>query len=231
MAAPPAPLALLSDVCHELRTPLTAIRAFAEILRDSPDLDAAQRRRFLGIIAAESERLTRLLTDLLDAARMQAGALPWRFAPVALEAVLRDAASVAAPLFAARGVALGLELAEGLPPLRADADRIAQVAINLLGNAAKFAPEASGRVRLRLFGTADGQAFEVADNGPGIAPADQAVIFERFRQAGAAPGSGLGLAICRAIVEGHGGVLSLCSAPGAGATFQVALPVQVISVP
>jgi signal transduction histidine kinase len=216
--------ALLSDVCHELRTPLTSIRSFAEILRDSPDLDAAQRARFLDIIVRESERLTRLIADLLDLARMDAKKLPWRFAPVALEAVLRDAAAVAAPLFAARGVVLTPEFSGGLPPLRADADRIMQVALNLLANAAKFAPEGTGRVALRLFGVAGGQAFEVADNGPGILPADQAVIFERFRQVRKTAGSGLGLAICRAIVAGHGGTLTVRSAPGEGAVFRVMLP-------
>jgi signal transduction histidine kinase len=216
--------ALLSDVCHELRTPLTSIRSFAEILRDSPDLDAAQRRQFLDIIVRESERLARLIADLLDLARMDAGKLPWRFAPVALEAVLREAAAVTEPLFAARRVRLTPEFSGGLPPLRADADRIMQVAINLLANAAKFAPEDSGRVGLRLFGVAGGQAFEVADNGPGISPTDQAVIFERFRQAGQAAGSGLGLAICRAIVAGHGGALTVRSAPGEGAAFRVVLP-------
>jgi signal transduction histidine kinase len=214
----------LADVCHELRTPLTSIRSFAEILRDSPDLDAAQHRQFLDIIVRESERLTRLITDLLDLARMEADALPWQFALVALAPVLREAAAATAPLFAARGVALTLELAGDLPPLRADADRIMQVAINLLANAAKFAPEGSGQVRLRLVGVAAGQGFEVADNGPGISPTDQAVIFERFRQARPAAGSGLGLAISRAIVSGHGGTLSLRSPPGEGAAFRVVLP-------
>jgi signal transduction histidine kinase len=216
--------ALLSDVCHELRTPLTSIRSFAEILRDTPDLDADQRAQFLGIIVRESERLTRLIADLLDLARMQAGELPWRFVPVALEAVLREAAAVTGPLFGTRGVTLTLELEGGLPPLRADADRITQVAINLLANAAKFAPEGNGQVRLLLSGVVGGQAFEVADNGPGIAPADQAVIFERFRQVGKTAGSGLGLAISQAIVAGHGGTLSLRSVPGEGACFSVVLP-------
>jgi signal transduction histidine kinase len=224
MGAPPPPLTLLSDVCHELRTPLTSIRSFAEILLDTPELDEAQRRQFLGIILRESERLTRLITDLLDLARMDAGELPWRFAPVALATVLRDAAAATAPLFAQRGATLALELAGDLPPLRADADRIAQVAINLLANAVKFVPEGSGRVRLRLIGVERGQAFEVVDNGPGIAPADQAAIFERFRQAGESAGSGLGLAICRSIVEGHGGALTVRSVPGDGATFRVLLP-------
>jgi signal transduction histidine kinase len=209
-----------------LRTPLTSIRSFAEILRDTPGLDAAQRQQFLDIIVRESERLTRLITDLLDLARMEADELPWHFAPVALEPLLREAAAATAPLFAARGVTLTLDLPADLPPLRADADRITQVAINLLANAAKFAPQGSGQVRLHLSAVAGGQAFEVADNGPGISPADQALIFERFRQAGPAAGSGLGLAISRAIVAGHGGTLGLRSAPGAGATFRVLLPGQ-----
>jgi signal transduction histidine kinase len=134
------------------------------------------------------------------------------------------AAATTGPLFSARGVGLTLELEGDLPPVRADADRIMQVAINLLANAAKFVPEGSGQVRLLLSGVVGGQSFEVVDNGPGIAPADQAVIFERFRQVGKTAGSGLGLAISRAIVEGHGGRLSLRSAPGDGAAFRVVLP-------
>ncbi len=219
----------VSNVSHELRTPLTSIRSFSEILFDEPELDLAQRQEFLGIIVRESERLTRLITDMLDLAKMQAGELHWQFEPVRLEAVLRDAAAATGQLFRDRGVVLTLQLADNLPPVRADADRIAQVVINLLSNAVKFSPAETGQVRLRLFRAEHGQAIEVIDNGPGIAPADQAAIFERFRQTGNGltdkpAGTGLGLAICRAIMERHGGELTVSSVPGEGATFRATVP-------
>ncbi len=219
----------VSNVSHELRTPLTAIRSFSEILYEEPDLDLEQRLQFLAIIVSESERLTRLITDMLDLAKMQAGDLHWQFEPVQLEAVLRDAAAATGQLFRDRGVALTLQLAADLPPVQADADRIAQVAINLLSNAVKVSPAGTGRVRLRLFRAEGGQAIEVVDNGPGIPPEDQEMIFDRFRQAGNGmtdkpPGTGLGLAICRAIAQRHGGTLAVSSLPGEGATFRVTLP-------
>ncbi len=219
----------VSNVSHELRTPLTSIRSFSEILFDEPELDLAQRQEFLGIIVRESERLTRLITDMLDLAKMQAGELHWQFEPVRLESVLRDAAAATGQLFRERGVALTLQLAENLPPVRADADRIAQVAINLLSNAVKFSPAETGRVRLRLFRTDGGQAVEVIDNGPGVSPADQTAIFARFCQVATGltdkpAGTGLGLAICRAIMERHGGELTVSSVPGEGAVFRATVP-------
>jgi signal transduction histidine kinase len=196
---------------------------------DNPDLDAAERARFLGIILCESERLTRMVAGMLDLAKLQADASQYEFGPVDLAAVLRDAVAVIAPLLAARPATLVPELAEHLPPLRADADKIAQVTVNLLSNAAKFVPAGSGRVRLRLRAVPGGQAIEVEDNGPGIAAADHDRIFARFGQADAGltekpAGTGLGLAICRAIVEAHGGTLTVHGAPGEGALFRVVLP-------
>ena len=219
----------VSNVSHELRTPLTSIRSFSEILYDEPDLETAQRQKFLAIIVRESERLTRLITDMLDLAKMHAGDLHWQFEPVRLEPVLLDVAAATGQLFRDHGVTLTLQLTPNLPPVRADADRVAQVAINLLSNALKFLPAGTGQVRLRLFRAEGGQTVEVTDNGPGIALADQEVIFERFRQAGNGltdkpAGTGLGLAICRAIAERHGGTLTLSSVPGEGASFRLNLP-------
>ncbi|CAH2604038.1 Histidine kinase [Rhodovastum atsumiense] len=220
----------VSNVSHELRTPLTSIRSFSEILLEEPDLDPARRQEFLGIILRESERLTRLITDMLDLAKMQAGELHWNFAPVDLAAILRDAAAATGQLFRDRSIMLSCEIATGLPAVRADADRIAQVVINLLSNAVKFSPAGTGRVRLVLRRAEGGQAIEVIDNGPGIAPEDQGTIFERFRQAGGdtltgkPAGTGLGLAICRTIMQRHAGTLAVESQPGRGAIFRAVLP-------
>ena len=219
----------VSNVSHELRTPLTSIRSCSEMLLGEPELEPALRRQFLGIIVSESERLTRLITDLLDLAKMQAGDRHWQFEPVQLEEVLRDAAAATSQLFGDRGVTLTLQLTENLPPVRGDADRIAQVAINLLSNAVKFSPPETGQVRLRLFRAEGGQAIEVVDNGPGISSEEQEMIFERSRPAGNGltdkpPGTGLGLAICRMIAQRLGGALTVNSAPGEGATFRLTLP-------
>ena len=200
----------VSTVSHELRTPLTSIRAFAEILRDNPDLDAAQREEFLGVVVKESERLTRLINQVLDMAKMDAGRLEWRREALDLTALVGDAVNASRQLFRDRGVALEVALGEGPVALLGDGDRLTQVVINLLSNAAKFCAEKNGRVAVRL-ARADGRVrIEVRDNGPGV-PGDQLEqVFERFHQvntgqAGKPKGTGLGLAISRHIVEHHGG--------------------------
>ncbi len=220
----------VATVSHELRTPLTSIRSFAEILHDNPELDAPRRGEFLGIIIAESERLTRLINDVLDLAKIGSGTMVWNMAEVDLAGLVRDAVTATGRLFADRGVELRLELATDLAPVMGDRDRLAQIVINLLSNAAKFAPADSGVVRVTLAGDAAAQRVSVADNGSGIAAADHEAIFDRFRQVGEtltrnAGGTGLGLAICRMIADRHGGTIAVASAPGAGATFTLTLPV------
>ncbi len=228
----------VSTVTHELRTPLTSVRAFAEILRDNPDVEGEQRQQFLGIIVKESERLTRLINQVLDFQKLESGTLDWQRAPVDLAAVIRDAAAAMEPLFHDRG--LRLDLSPDAPILEGDRDRLTQVIVNLLSNAAKFSPPDAGAVTVRLRTTAqpgnpggDGAApalrVDVEDRGPGIAPEAQRVIFEKFRQVqGDAPdrpaGSGLGLAIAHHIVAHHDGRIWVTSQPGDGATFSFTLP-------
>lgn len=223
----------MSSVTHELRTPLTSIRALSEIMRDDPHMEAAQREQFLGIVVAETERLTRLVNQVLDLAKIESGHAVWNEAEVDLTAVARQAARAAEPLLRDRGARLALELPAAPLCVRADADRLQQVLMNLLSNAAKFVPADGGLVRLRVApsvaedGTPQATA-EVQDNGPGVPPAEQAVIFEKFRQGGDAldrpPGTGLGLPISRRIVEHFGGRLWLRSPPGQGACFGFDLP-------
>jgi signal transduction histidine kinase len=219
----------VATVSHELRTPLTSIRSFAEILHDNPELDAAQRGEFLGIIIAESERLTRLINDVLDLAKIGSGTMVWNMEEVDLAALVRDALAATRRLFADRGVELRVNLAAHLPPVLGDRDRLAQIVINLLSNAAKFAPAETGIVRVGLTGNGAAECVSVGDNGPGIAAADQEAIFDRFRQVGDTltrkpGGTGLGLAICRMIADHHGGTIAVASAPGQGATFTLTLP-------
>ncbi|HET6468014.1 MAG TPA: ATP-binding protein, partial [Geminicoccaceae bacterium] len=219
----------VSTVSHELRTPLTSIRSFSEILYDNPDLDQEQRQRFLGIVIKESERLTRLINQVLDLAKMEAGRMEWHFAEVDPLELVRDAAAAASQLFRERGVALELDLPEAAPAIRTDPDRLTQVILNLLSNAAKFSPQGGGRVVLAVAAGPEDVVISVSDNGPGIAPEDQAAVFERFRQVGdqltgKPEGTGLGLPICRAILDHLGGAIDVASRPGEGATFTVRLP-------
>ena len=219
----------LSTITHELRTPLTSIRSFSEILFDDPDLDAEKRREFLSIIIRESERLTRLINQVLDLARLEAGQAEWRIEPLDLRQVLDEAVAATGQLFREKSVELIVEAPKSLPPAPADRDRVMQVMINLLSNAVKFVPDEDGWARIRLAVEADRIRVDVTDNGPGIAPRDKQTIFDKFRQGGDTltekpMGSGLGLAICREILDYLGGDIWVESRPGAGATFSFAIP-------
>jgi signal transduction histidine kinase len=216
-------------MAHELRTPLTAIRAFAEILHDNPDLSLEQRSEFLGIIARENERLTRLIQGLLDLAKLEAEGMFEGAATVDLGAVVREAAESMRQLAASRGARLELLLPHSLPRLAGDGDRLTQVVINLLSNGLRHAAAGSGLVRVGL--EHDGSAFRltVADNGPGVPDGFREAIFERFRQlprgsADRRQGAGLGLAISRKIIEQHGGRIWAEAGPLGGACFVIELP-------
>lgn len=219
----------MSSVTHELRTPLTSIRAFSEILFDDPKIGLADRQRFLGLIVSETERLTRLVNQTLDMAKIESGHADWHASEIDLKELIAQSVAATSQLFTEKGARIELDLPDGLPLIRADHDRLIQVMLNLLSNAVKFLPPDVGRVRVGLRECAGGLEVSVADNGPGIAPDDQAVIFEKFRQVGDSmtdkpAGTGLGLPISRRIVEHFGGRLWVESAPGAGATFRFVLP-------
>src|SRR5215470_6962575 len=219
----------VSTVSHELRTPLTSIRSFSEILLDNPALEQHQRQEFLRIIVTESERLTRLINDMLDLAKIEAGKLEWHMESVSASEVAREAATALGQLFRDKRVKLEVKLSNLVPATIADRDRLFQVVINLLSNAVKFSPPEAGRVTLTVENDSDGITLSVGDNGPGIAPQDRNAIFERFHQVGdtltAKPeGSGLGLAISRMIIEHFGGRTWVEDAPRGGALFRVWLP-------
>ncbi|MES2718690.1 MAG: sensor histidine kinase [Pseudomonadota bacterium] len=218
----------MSSVTHELRTPLTAIRALAELMVDDPGMPAPQRQQFLAIVVAETERLTRLVNQVLDMAKIEAGHAEWHSSDVDLPALARQAADTVQELLRARGARLVLDLPETMPPLRADPDRLTQVLLNLLSNAAKFVPAEGGLVTLRLRGDDQGVTVEVQDNGPGVPAAQRALVFDKFRQGGDAAkrpqGTGLGLPISRQIVAHFGGRLELRPDTGQGACFAFFLP-------
>ncbi|MEF8749101.1 MAG: sensor histidine kinase [Candidatus Accumulibacter propinquus] len=220
---------IMSSVTHELRTPLTSIRAFSELLRDDPRMHLADRERFLGLIVSEAERLTRLINQTLDLAKIESGRADWNGCELDLKEVIEQSIAATSQLFREKGADVELDLPDNPPLILADRDRLIQVMLNLLSNAVKFLAPGSGRVRVALQRLADGLEVSVADNGPGIRAEDQQLIFEKFRQVGdtmtAKPaGTGLGLPISRRIVEHFGGKLWVESVPGEGATFRFTLP-------
>jgi Na+/proline symporter/nitrogen-specific signal transduction histidine kinase len=219
----------ISTVTHELRTPLTSIRACSEILADNPDLEPTERQRFLLLIIKESERLTRLINQVLDLAKLESGLADWHNEDIDLRDIVSEAVTSTLPLFNASRVSLASRLPDEPLIVRGDRDRLMQVMLNLLSNAAKFCPRDTGRVDVRLARDADGIRVDVADNGIGISEEDQRRIFEKFRQAvDAAPhkplGTGLGLPICRQIVGHLGGRLWVESVSGQGSVFSFILP-------
>ena len=219
----------VSTVSHELRTPLTSVRAFSEILHDNADMGQEERKKFLDIMVKETERLTRLINEVLDLAKIESGRADWHMEIIDLTEILKEAVAATSQLFHEKSVAI-VELLPSFPiKVFADRDRIIQVVINLLSNAAKFSPQDEGRVTVRLYFKEREIRVEVADNGPGIHPDEQQKIFEKFKQItdlrnGKPKGTGLGLAICRRIIEYHNGYIWVESIPGEGAKFVFSLP-------
>jgi signal transduction histidine kinase len=207
---------------------LTSIRALAELMRDDPDMPTEQRAQFIGIIVGETERLSRLVNQVLDMAKIESGHAQWQSEQVDLCDLIRKSVATTAELFHERQIVVDLQLPDQPQCLMADPDRLMQVLLNLLSNAAKFVPVPGGRIRIGLRSDDLGVTVAVQDNGPGVAQQQQGLIFEKFRQGGEATnrpqGTGLGLPITRQIVEHFGGRLWLESSPPDGACFLFFLP-------
>jgi len=226
----------LSTVSHELRTPLTSIKAFAEILLDSSNLSQETEARFLGIINTETDRMTRLISDLLNLAKIESGTATWMMSSSDLEEIVRRSAAVLAPKAAEKEIELGVASLQP-QPVWADADKVQEVITNLVGNAVKFCFP-GGRIEVKLErATASGPGsglpgdyvrVAIADNGPGIQPDERERVFEKFYQGAqnrlAGSGAGLGLAISREIILHHKGEIWVDSQLGAGSTFYFTLP-------
>jgi signal transduction histidine kinase len=222
---------LVSVVSHELRQPLTTIKAFVELLLIKSGMPEQRKMRLLGIISIEADRLARLITDLLDLARIEGGAMKWRTERLSIGDIVQASLASLGPLFENSGIQLSREISASLPFFFGDRDRLVQVVTNILSNAAKFTPP-GGAVHIAARQTTTPQAqliVDISDTGTGIPPEDIELIFEKFHRSGdhltsTTDGTGLGLAIARQIVEHYGGRIWATSERGKGSVFTFTLP-------
>ena len=222
---------MTADIAHELRTPLTVLQGNLQALLDGVyPLETGE----MAILYDQTRLLSRLVDDLRDLALAEAGRLPFKLHPLQVETVIRTVAANFAAAVDGQQVALRTEVPPGLPPVRADADRLAQVLHNLLSNALRHTPE-GGAITMAVTPMPDGTKpmlqISVQDTGEGIAPEDLPFVFERFYRGDksrtrAGAGAGLGLAIAKSLVEAMGGTIRVTSAPGKGSRFAFTLPVE-----
>lgn len=234
----------ISTVSHELRTPLTSVIGFAKIIKkrfesviypkfeQETDKKTAravlQVKENLDIIITEGDRLTTLINDVLDIAKMEAGKIDWKMSTISVGEIIERALIATSSLFAQKGLAQIKDLEEHLPAAIGDRDRLIQVVINLISNSVKFTAEGSVTCRAKRINNEI--RISVIDTGMGIAEEDQPKVFEKFKQVGDTltdkpKGTGLGLSICKQIVEHHGGKIWVESELGKGSTFSFTLPV------
>jgi two-component system phosphate regulon sensor histidine kinase PhoR len=225
----------IANVSHELKTPLSLIRMFGELLATGKHKGEAMAREYAGIITRESDRLSHLIDNVLDFARLERGKSSYRFAEGHLEEVVARALDVFRHRLEKEKLRLKTEIEPELPPVRMDEDAMTLVLLNLVDNAVKYAGD-GGEVSVRLRRAPGAVALVVSDRGSGIALDEQVRIFERFYRAASARtrnvrGSGIGLALVKHIVEAHGGRVEVASVPGKGSTFTVFVPVAPIVEP
>jgi signal transduction histidine kinase len=216
---------VLRVVSHDLRNPLGAVVAHADMLLEDAEAPLEHRREWASITRRAAGQMTRMIRDLMDAAHLRSGRLSIEPAPCAVRPLVWEAVQMLRPLAAERGQRLEWEVADGLPEVHADRERVLQVLMNLVGNAARFTPE-GGEITIAVRPLLGQLAFSVRDTGPGIAEEERERVFEPFwrgRRAGRG-GLGLGLAIARWLVEAHGGTLRAYGAEGGGAVLEFTLP-------
>jgi signal transduction histidine kinase len=218
----------VSSVSHELKTPLAAIRIFAESLRMGRPAESEQRDEYLEIIVNESERLSRLLENVLEFSKIERGERHYKLDWRDLGEVVRAAVRALQYPLQQMGFRLELEIAEDVPPVRLDADAVEQAVLNLLTNAMKYSGTCR-EIRLRLEHSDGDAILRVIDGGLGIPPNEQEKIFEKFYRAhnsDGISGAGLGLALVAHIAKAHGGRVSVESQPGRGSTFSMFFPLE-----
>lgn len=220
----------ISTITHELRTPLTSIRAFSEILHDTPDLPPEKQREFLKIVIKESERLTRLIGQILDFEKLESGKMQWNLEILDVHDIIKDALASIGQLLRDGNISVEARIPEQPLTVEGDRDRLLQVLLNLLSNAAKFCPTQAGRIELSVSAHAEHFEVRVRDNGIGIPEQEREKVFEKFRQLespqdGKPQGTGLGLSISKTIVEHHGGQIGVAPGSEHGAIFFFTLPI------
>jgi two-component system phosphate regulon sensor histidine kinase PhoR len=225
----------IANVSHELKTPLSLIRMFGELLATGKHKGHESPKEYAEIITREAERLSHLIDNVLDFARIERGKASYDFAEGALDEVIERALDVCRYRVEKERMRLRTEIERGLPLVRMDENAMTLVLLNLVDNAVKYAAEGK-EIDVRLLRTPGGVTLSVKDRGPGIPADEQLRIFERFYRARTARdrnvrGSGIGLALVKHIVEAHGGRLAVVSVLGHGATFTVSLPAAPVTVP
>ncbi|MNJ44024.1 Alkaline phosphatase synthesis sensor protein PhoR [compost metagenome] len=216
----------VSNVSHEIQSPLTSIRGFAKALKEKETLSSMERDRYLGIIIAESERMSRMSDNLLQLASLESEHHPFHPVTFRLDEQIRQTAVALEPQWAAKSIVIDLELP--VVKIFGDRDQLDQVWINLLGNSIRFTPE-GGKIAISAHRGVHQVSVTIKDTGVGIAPEDQAHLFERFYKADrsrnrVSNGNGLGLAIVKRIVDLHQGHIEVSSEPGIGTEITVTLP-------
>lgn len=219
----------ISTVTHELRTPLTSIRALAEIMNQTPDLEEERQSEFTAIIIKETQRLSRLINQVLDIQKFDSQKTVLHLQLSNTKKIIGDAIDATRQLIEGKEIALDVRTPEEVPLVMLDRDRIIQVVINLVSNAVKFCDNENGHIQISLTEEKDYLKVEVKDNGIGIKSKDKGLVFERFTQLkgqidSTNSGSGLGLPICKLIVESHRGEIWVESKPKKGSTFTFTLP-------
>jgi signal transduction histidine kinase len=216
-------------VTHELRSPLTSIAGYLDLLLEEEGRDGAEAREaYLQIVKRNADRLLELINDLLDLARLEAGKLELKRLPLDLEGLIQEVSGALRPQIEGKGQHLRLDLATPLPVVTGDPERLTQILLNLVSNAHKYTPQ-GGSITVATRAERAGVCIAVQDTGIGLSSEEQQQLFTKFFRAQhplaqEAGGTGLGLAIARALVELHGGTLTVVSTPGQGSTFNVTLP-------
>jgi len=214
----------IADVSHELRTPLTSIRGFVEALRDGTATNPERQASSLEVVHEETQRMLRMIEQLLDLSRLEAGQSRLQRTSIDLDELFGYVDSMFSARAQEQGIALRLDLSPAAPTIEADYDRLVQVLNNLIENALRHTE--AGAITVSARRADDGLELSVSDTGEGISPADLERLFDRFWQpeSRSGPGAGLGLAISREIVRAHGGRITADSDLGAGTTIVVWLP-------
>jgi Na+/proline symporter/signal transduction histidine kinase len=220
----------ISTVTHELRTPLTSVRSLAEILHTNPDIDEDQHKSFTGIIIKESERLTRLINQVLDYEKIESAQMDWVISSIDIREIVQDAVASTRQLVEDKNIIIDYDLNDHPPLISGDRDRLVQVLVNLISNAVKFCDADRGKITIRLTANTNQVQVDVQDNGIGIKAEHQIKIFEKFQQVkdparGRPYGTGIGLTISKRIIDFHHGKIWVNSTPGRGSTFSFSLPI------